>query len=135
MINMTEDYQEFIKSKKVLRHSVNGISRFLILWIIKYNGSIHGYAIIQELDDFFSHLISQGAIKKFNASKIYPILKNLEESELIVGEWKNYNNQRVKYYQITKKGEGVVQYIFESVIYLENNPKLRLVYEDLAPTK
>ncbi|WP_407374327.1 PadR family transcriptional regulator [Methanobrevibacter sp.] len=132
---MSKEYQEFLKNNKVLKHSVNGISRFLILWFIKYNESLHGYAIIQELDKFFSNLISEGTLKKHNASKIYPILKDMEESGLIVGEWKQLQNQKVKFYSITDKGKFIVQYFFDNLINLETNPHMKIVYEDLSQNK
>lgn len=129
---MTENYHEYLKDNKVIKHAVNGFSRFFILWCIKYNESIHGYGIIQELDDFYNNLISEGSLKKYNTGKIYPILKDFEKSGLIAGEWKNYNNQKVKYYQITKKGEFILQYIFERVMVFDKNPKIKLIYDDLS---
>ena len=96
MIKQSDDYEleESIKHNRIVKHSVNGLSRFLILWIIKYNGSIHGYAIMKELDKFFFNLIEEGVLKPSNSSKIYPILRNMEEHGTIIGKWHQQENQR-----------------------------------------
>ena len=73
--NKQDNYVDFIKGNKIVKSTVNGLYRFLVLWIIKYNKSIHGYGIMKELDKFFENLIDEGVIKKSNPSKIYPILK------------------------------------------------------------
>ena len=62
--NKQNNYLSFIKENKILKSTVNGIYRFLVLWIIKYHGPIHGYAILKELEKFFETLISQGVLKK-----------------------------------------------------------------------
>ena len=69
----------FIKKDKIVQHTVNGISRFLMLWIIMENGPIHGYGLIKQLDTFFVNLIDVGSLKKSSPSKIYPILKDMEK--------------------------------------------------------
>ena len=46
---MTNSDLDFIKKDKIVQHTVNGISRFLILWIIKSSGSIHGYGVMKFL--------------------------------------------------------------------------------------
>ena len=105
---------EFVKKDKIVQHTVNGISRFLILWIIKSSGPIHGYGIMRELDTFFESLIESGTLKKSIPSKIYPILKNMEENELILCDIKIQDNKQVKFYTITDKGEFLLEYIKDS---------------------
>ena len=105
MSNVSKDYSKIINNNKVIKHYVNGMSRFLILWIIKYNGSIHGYGIMKELDKFFSILIDEGSLKKSNPSKIYPILNKMEECGFISSNTKFKNNKEIKYFQITSEGE------------------------------
>ena len=58
------DYTSFIKNNNILKSAVNGLYRFLVLWIIKYNKSIHGYGIMKELDKFFKNLIEEVVLKK-----------------------------------------------------------------------
>ena len=97
------EYSEFIKNDKIVKHTVNGISRFLILWIIKHYGPIHGYNISKEFSDIFEILIISGNLKKSNPSKIYPILKDMEDNSLIAGEDVFKDNKKVKFYEITEK--------------------------------
>ena len=55
---------DFIKKDKIIQYTVNGISRFLMLWIIMENGPIHGYRIIKLLNTFFENLIDVGSLRK-----------------------------------------------------------------------
>ena len=131
----TDNYVDFIKGNKIVKSTVNGLYRFLVLWIIKYNKSIHGYGIMKELDKFFEHLIEEGVIKKSNPSKIYPILKQMEEYELITGEEVDQDDKKVTFYQITEKGEFFLDYIFKRFVLHEMNPQWKLIYDDLMSHK
>ena len=110
----------FIKKDKIVQHTVNGISRFLMLWIIMENGPIHGYRVMKELDIFFENLIDRGSLKKSAPSKIYPILKDMENHGLIKGELKIKDNKNVKFYEITDAGEYMVYYIRDSYQIIRN---------------
>ena len=129
------DYTSFIKNNNILKSAVNGLYRFLVLWIIKYNKSIHGYGIMKELDKFFKNLIEEGVLKKTNPSKIYPILRQMEEFELITGTVKMQDEKKVTYYEITDKGEFFIDYIFERFILHEKNSQWKLIYDDLVSDK
>lgn len=64
---------DFIKKNKIVQHTVNGISRFLILWIIMENGPIHGYGLLlKQLNKFFENLIDVGSLRKSSPSRVYP---------------------------------------------------------------
>ncbi len=129
------DYTSFIKNNNILKSAVNGLYRFLVLWIIKYNKSIHGYGIMKELDKFFKNLIEEGVLKKTNPSKIYPILRQMEDFELITGTVKMQDEKKVTYYEITDKGEFFIDYIFERFILHEKNAQWKLIYDDLVSDK
>lgn len=129
------NYSSFIKNNKLLKSTVNGLYRFLVLWIIKYNESIHGYGIMKELDKFFKNLIQEGALKKSNPSKIYPILKQMEESDLIKGTSVQQDDKKITFYEITEKGEFFLNFIFERFMLYESNPQWKLIYEDLNSKK
>ncbi len=133
--NKQDNYVDFIKGNKIVKSTVNGLYRFLVLWIIKYNKSIHGYGIMKELDKFFENLIDEGVIKKSNPSKIYPILKQMEEYELITGEEVAQDDKKVTFYQITEKGVFFLDYIFKRFILHEMNPQWKLIYDDLMSNK
>lgn len=53
-----------------------------------------------------SHSISKKTNGKWTPSTggIYPLLKRMEEDELIIGEWDNPNKRFQKVYKITEKG-------------------------------
>ena len=131
MSNVSKDYSKIINNNKVIKHYVNGMSRFLILWIIKYNGSIHGYGIMKELDKFFSILIDEGSLKKSNPSKIYPILNKMEECGFISSNTKFKNNKEIKYFQITSEGEHVLEYMYSRFDIIHNNPQWKSLFEDM----
>lgn len=120
----------FKENKKMIQYAVNGFSRVLILWIIKYNKSIHGYAIMKELDKFFTTLIDEGIIKKSSSSKVYPILKSMEDTEIIEGIWKTQENKKVKYYSITDKGLLLLNEIRKKHLSISKYPQWNLFFND-----
>lgn len=111
---------DFIKKDKIVQYTVNGISRFLILWIIMENGPIHGYRIIKQLDSFFENLIDVGSLRKSSPSKVYPILKDMQNNGLIKGEVKIQDNKKVIFYEITDEGEFLLHYIRDSYQIIKN---------------
>lgn len=64
--NIQKNYSKVVNKNYIIKSYVNGMSRFLILWIIKYNDKIHGYGILKELDKFFTILIEEGSLKTSN---------------------------------------------------------------------
>lgn len=120
---MIENYDaDYIKSDKSVQQTVNGISRFLILWIIKENGPIHGYRLLKELNDFFEILIEWGTIRKSSPSRVYPMLRRMENNGLIKGDTIVQDNKNVTYYEITENGEHLLNYIQECYIITKNTP-------------
>ncbi|MDL2246851.1 PadR family transcriptional regulator [Methanobrevibacter sp. OttesenSCG-928-K11] len=97
-----------LKFKMISKQFINGLHRLLILWIINKN-RIHGYGIMKCLDNFFEEFIENDILSKSNSSKIYPILHEMEENEIIFGEWDLNNNKKVKFYTITPKGRLLLQ--------------------------
>ena len=90
--------------EKLLRTTVKGLSRVIILWLVSQK-KMSGYTIIKEihrLTDF-----------KFTSGIIYPLLYELEEKELIKGEWVKKGRRNIKYYSITEKGESVLNRLRE----------------------
>jgi len=123
--------EDSLKKNRIVKHGVNGLSRFLILWIIKYNKSIHGYAIMKELDKFFFQLIEDGVLKPSNSSKIYPILRKMEENGTIIGKWHKQENQKVKYYSITEHGLQIFYYFVNKKEYMLKNEQWILLFKDI----
>ena len=125
------NYSDVINNNSIIKHYVMGMSRFLILWIINYKGPIHGYAILKELDVFFSTLIEEGSLKKSNPSNIYPILNKMEEWNLISSECIIKNNKKLKYFQITDSGLYVLNYMYSRFDIIHNNSQWKLLFETM----
>ena len=90
--------------EKLVRKTVKGLSRVIILWLVSRK-KMSGYAIIKEiyrLTDF-----------KFTSGIIYPLLYELEEKGLIRGEWIQKGRRNIKYYSITKKGVNTLDRLRE----------------------
>ena len=113
------EYINYYKENKVLQYTVNGIYRFLILWIIKHNPKIHGYAIMKEMDNFFDSLINEGSLNKSNPSKIYPILSKMEDEDLIKHSFEINDKKEIKIYEITPKGDFLLEFIREKYIKIK----------------
>ncbi|WP_296803563.1 PadR family transcriptional regulator [uncultured Methanobrevibacter sp.] len=124
------EYSEFIKNDKIVTHTVNGISRFLMLWIIQHYGPIHGYNISKEFSEIFEVLISSGNLKKSNPSKMYPILKDMEGNGLIAGDDVLRDNKKVKFYKITEKGEFLLNHVCNNFNDIRKSPKGSLFFDD-----
>lgn len=116
---MKEYSENVLKTKnQLLKHVVNGFVHNLILWIISKE-TIHGYGIMKKLDELFG----DDDDFKNTSSKIYPLLRKMENNGLIEGEWGvNENNKRVKYYTITEDGRTVLLLCREKFEKYYNNP-------------
>jgi len=85
--------------KKLMRGLMRGFANTMILWLISQKKQ-HGYEIMTKL-----HQSSPYENKMPSASKIYPVLHDLEKNGLIKGFWENHGKRKVKYYEITPEGE------------------------------
>ena len=130
MTTSQNNYSDFLKKNKIFKHSVNGLSRFLILWIIRFHYKIHGYGILKELDKFFETSINEGVLKPSSSSKIYSLLNEMEKSEVIVSKIEMNDNKKVKYYFITEKGDFLLNYLFERFVGIFENPQWQLLLND-----
>lgn len=115
---------------KILKHFSNGLTHNLILWIISKE-PIHGYGVMKKLDEFFDFKNDNCELKA-TSSRIYPILRRMEEKNLIEGEWQTVNNKRVKYYSITDDGEIVLNHIRNNMARVIENPSWIIFFEDMA---
>ena len=64
----------------------------------------HGYEIMKEIRD------KTKGFWKPTAGGVYPILRNLEGSEYIEGEWSSQNNRKIRVYKITETGRIVLKH-------------------------
>ena len=128
--SLKQEYINYYKENKVLQYTANGIYRFLILWIIKRNPKIHGYAIMKEMDNFFDSLINEGSLNKSNPSKIYPILSKMEDEDLIKHSFEINDKKEIKIYEITPKGDFLLEFIREKYIKIKKTPEGNLFFEE-----
>ncbi|WP_299521902.1 PadR family transcriptional regulator [uncultured Methanobrevibacter sp.] len=120
----------FEENKNISKHVIIGLTRFIIIWRIS-KGKIHGYGLMKTIDEFFEEEIKFGIVNKANPSRIYPILKKLEKSEIIIGEWELQNNKNIKVYSITPKGELFLKTMKEKINILSKKSIWKELIEDL----
>ncbi|MDI6847537.1 MAG: PadR family transcriptional regulator [Candidatus Bathyarchaeia archaeon] len=90
--------------KDLVKATVRGFSRVIILWLISQK-PMSGYGIVKEL----KRLTGQ----KFHSGVVYPLLYELEENKLIAGEWMQRGRRCVKQYSITKEGRELLNFMRE----------------------
>ena len=118
---------------KLVKFFSNGVTHNLILWIISKE-PIHGYGIMKKLDEFFEFTNDNCELKS-SSSKVYPILRKMEDNGLIIGEWKTVNNKRVKFYSVTEDGEIVLNHIRISMQHVFENSNWLYFIEDMTGKK
>ncbi len=85
--------------KKLMKGLMRGFGNTMILWLISKKKQ-HGYEIMTKLHDS-----SPIETKMPSASKIYPVLHDLEKHGLIEGSWGHQGKRKIKYYEITEEGK------------------------------
>lgn len=88
--------------KKLIRGLMRSFGNTMILWLIGQKRQ-HGYEIMTRL-----HESSPYDNKMPSASKIYPVLHDLEKNGLIKGSWEHHGKRKVKYYEITEEGKAAL---------------------------
>ncbi len=82
-----------------------GTYYFLILHLLKERGRLHGYAIRKELEPF----------GKPSESTVYETLKKLEKGGYVKGTWVTDGKRLKKYYEITEKGEELLERLYSQL--------------------
>ena len=79
-----------------------GVVELLALELLRARGKMHGYAIVQALEEL-GDLVA-------GVSTVYPVLKRLEADGLVKASWDTSGggNPR-KYYEVTKAGERFLE--------------------------
>ena len=85
--------------KKLMKGLMRGFANTMILWLISQKRQ-HGYEIMTKL-----HESTPYENKMPSASKIYPVLHDLEKNGLINGTWEHQGKRKVKYYEIADEGK------------------------------
>jgi DNA-binding PadR family transcriptional regulator len=100
MITMQED--EETAASNWLKETQKGYIRIATLILLSKKPH-HGYEIMKEIKE------RTGGFWKPTAGGIYPILKDLQESGYIQGEWEAKTRRRKKIYIITNAGRTVLR--------------------------
>ena len=85
-----------------MKEAQKGYIRMGVLILINKKPS-HGYEIMKEINN---------RTKGFwqpTAGGVYPILRDLEKSGYIKGQWETQKNRRLKVYKITESGEQILR--------------------------
>ncbi len=83
---------------------LRGLERPVILWLLS-DKPRHGYELILE----FKRLTGQ----KLKPAMVYPFLRKLEKGGYAVSEWVEKGKRRLRYYSLTKRGEGALRNVRE----------------------
>lgn len=85
-----------------MKEAQKGYIRVAVLILLSKKPS-HGYEIMKNIKD------RTGGFWKPTPGGVYPILRDLEKSEYIKGEWGVLNNRKIKVYKITETGRLILK--------------------------
>lgn len=85
-----------------LKEAQKGYIRIGVLILLNKKPS-HGYEIMKEINN------RTKGFWKPTAGGVYPILRDLEKSGYIKGEWQIQKNRKLKIYKITESGELILR--------------------------
>jgi DNA-binding PadR family transcriptional regulator len=97
-----------------MKEAQKGYIRMGVLILLSRKPS-HGYEIMKEINS---------RTKGFwqpTPGGVYPILRDLEKSRYIKGEWQTQKNRRLKVYKITKSGELILRRAIIKQSEISNN--------------
>ncbi|MBS7652292.1 PadR family transcriptional regulator [Candidatus Bathyarchaeota archaeon] len=88
--------------ERLVKATIRGLSRAIILWLLLGEG-MSGYKLTKEMRRITGQPYTPGVI--------YPLLYELEEKRLIIGEWMQKGRRKLKHYSITDEGRKVLNNI------------------------
>jgi PadR family transcriptional regulator PadR len=88
----------------LIKATVRGFGRFIILWLVSQK-PMSGYRILKEMEKLTGQNLHSGMV--------YPLLYELEEKGLMVGDWAQKGRRHIKYYSITEKGVNLLNRLRE----------------------
>jgi len=108
------DEKEEETTSNWLKEAQKGYIRIGVLILLSKKPS-HGYELMKEI---------KNRTKGFwqpTAGGVYPILRDLEKSGYVEGQWKTQKNRRLRVYNITKSGELILKRAIEKQSEILNN--------------
>jgi DNA-binding PadR family transcriptional regulator len=106
-----------------MKEAQKGYIRVAVL-ILLNNKPSHGYEIMKEIKDR-----TRGFYKP-TPGGVYPILKDLEKTGYIKGEWHKQNNRNIKTYRITAKGKIILRNAIVKQSEIANN--INTLFQEFA---
>ena len=106
-----------------MKEAQKGYIRVAVL-ILLNNKPSHGYEIMKEIRDR-----TKGFYKP-TPGGVYPILRDLEESEYVIGDWHRQNNRKIKTYRITAKGKTILKKAIVKQSKIANN--MNTLFQEFA---
>ena len=97
-----------------LKEAQKGYIRMGILILLNKKPA-HGYEIMKEINN------RTGGFLQPTPGGVYPILRDLEKSSFIKGQWQTQKNRRLKVYKITKSGELILRRAIVKQAEISNN--------------
>ena len=97
-----------------LKEAQKGYIRIGVLILLNKKPS-HGYEIMKQINN------RTKGFWKPTAGGVYPILRDLEKSGYIEGEWQTQKNRKVKVYKITHSGELILRRAIVKQAEISNN--------------
>ena len=97
-----------------LKEAQKGTIRIGILILLNKKPA-HGYEIMKEINR------RTKGFWKPTAGGVYPILRDLEKTGYIKGEWQTQKNRRLKVYKITESGELILRHAIVKQAEISNN--------------
>ncbi|HEX4285505.1 MAG TPA: PadR family transcriptional regulator [Terracidiphilus sp.] len=88
---------------------LQGTLDLLVLKTLAHNGELHGYGVVQHIQN------ASGELLRVEEGSLYPALHRMEQTGWIEAEWAlTETNRRAKYYKLTAKGRKQLQQAEES---------------------
>jgi DNA-binding PadR family transcriptional regulator len=106
-----------------MKEAHKGYIRIGVLILLNKKPS-HGYEIMSEIK------LRTGGFWKPTAGGVYPILRDLEKTGYIKGEWHKQNNRNIKTYRITEKGKQILRNAIVKQSEIANN--INTLFQEFA---
>jgi DNA-binding PadR family transcriptional regulator len=106
-----------------MKEAQKGYIRVAVL-ILLNNKPSHGYEIMKEIKDKTRGFYTP------TPGGVYPILRNLEKTGYIKGEWHRQNNRNIKTYRITAKGKIILRNAIVKQSEIANN--MNTLFQEFA---
>lgn len=105
------------------KNDLQGTLVLLVLKTLDHNGALHGYGIVQHVQNASNDLL------RVEEGSLYPALHRMEQSGWIEAEWAlTETNRRAKYYKLTAQGRRQLQQAEESFDQLVKGVRAVLRY-------